>query len=93
MGWPSIFCTIWQLDRQLGLLRSSVVRKKNDLKQLLIEIRNVCGLGIKTSILCAGVVNFHKLHAVRACFEGSAGGDFISMFNRRLFGTAALVAQ
>lgn len=55
------------------------------MKQLLIDIRIMCGFEIKASILRGVVVIFHKSHAVRACFEGSAGGDFISTFNRQSF--------
>jgi hypothetical protein len=62
------------------------------MKQLLIDIRIVRGLEINDSIWRGYVIIFHKSHAVRACFERQRGRRFCFV-NRRLFGTAALLAQ
>lgn len=46
------------------------------MNQLLIDIGVVRGRGIKASIRDGGMVDFHKSHAVRACFGKAARAAF-----------------
>jgi len=57
------------------------------MKQLLIDIRIMCGLEINDFIWRGCLINFHESHAVRACFERQRGRLF------RGFDSAGLAAR